>query len=432
MHDTEPPIWSSAMSLRGGVQRSEGLSLLQRRLDAHFRALRGSRDRHAGGAPVFALEHGLSEPELALLKEEVRTEIRRARLPREYGLPFVIYAAEVGYEYSGDEYWPTFEACTPGWAALGNNGRQYIRRRFCDFEASFGGARPAGAWAEQFSIICWPITHAVLPTDLQQQLAHLLVDYSRALTSDLLADPSALGVRLAARAWHYSTRFQAFAQNASLLGQVAAALYLDEDEESPYLLDSTLRRIVASISVEREAGRSLRNARSNASRVRSHGFVRPERGASSRSSAEARLPAATDPELTMRLEGGGWSAYLGLPDLSVLGERLPMIHQELGRRRARLAGTSGPPLASGRLLFPGQQVRLATWPDPGSRLIQLEGASVSVNGLLADQCRLTPGPHWLFRIREPGLAAEVRGKFVRPGESYLLVSPDPVVSGRTI
>ena len=40
--------------------------------------------------------------------------------------------------------------------------------------------------------------------------------------------------------------------------------------------------------------------------------------------------------------------------------------------------------------------------------------------MLADQCVLSPGPAWLFRVREPGLATEVRGKVVRPGLAYVL------------
>jgi hypothetical protein len=81
----------------------------------------------------------------------------------------------------------------------------------------------------------------------------MLFDYRSALTSDLLADPAALGVRLATRTWPFSSRFQNFAQNTRLLGQVAAALLLGGDEESPYLLNSTRDRIVETLSATRSA-----------------------------------------------------------------------------------------------------------------------------------------------------------------------------------
>jgi hypothetical protein len=408
-------------SARGG---SAGLSVVHERLETHFGSLRTRRDERGYGAPIFALEHGLSEAELALLNAEVHLAVRRGQLPEESWLPFVVYAAEVGYDYRGDEYWHTFEARTPRWAELGD--RHYIRKKFREFRRLFGAAEPTGPWARHFSIICWPITHAVLPTDLQRQLAKLLFEYRRALTSDLLAQPTALGAQLAARSWHYSSRFQNFAQNASLLGQVAAALLVGDDEESPYLLDSTLKRIVESLSHERDARRWLRDAKSSVNRTRTYGFRPPERHASGviTPSGAPRLPAATDPGLFLRKERDGWAAYLDLPDLSVLAERLQSIHEDLGRLRARIAGSLAAPLARGQLLFPGQQLRLNQWPDPRSPLIQLEGGSPEANGLLADQCVLSPGPHWLFRVREPGLAVEVRGKFVRPGREYILMSRD--------
>ena len=115
----------------------------------------------------------------------------------------------------------------------------------------------------------------MLPTDLQRQFARLLFDYGTALTADLLADPGALGLKLAARAGHYSSRFQNFAQNTDLLGQVAAALLADDDENSPYLLTSTLRRLAGSLTAERQSRKWLQDTRWSARQVRSRGFEPP-------------------------------------------------------------------------------------------------------------------------------------------------------------
>lgn len=404
---------------------SEALAVLHTRLDAHFQALRVSRDEHTTGMPIFALEHGLTDAEVALMKVAVCSAVREQRIPRMRWLPFVVYAAEIGYEYSGDEYWPTFEARTPYWATHGD--RDYIRNRFKDFQAAFSGAKPAGPWARQFSIICWPITHAVLPKDLQRQLARLLFDYRGALTSDLLAEPDELGRRLADGAWQASSRFQVFAQNTALLGQVAAAL-LGTDEESPFLLQSTVRRIVADLSVERQAQRWLHDAKSSAFRVRTSGF-RPQ-GRDTANGSVTRSPRArsvADPRLFLRAADGGWSLELELPDLSVLAGRLPNVHDELRLLRARVAGAVKP-LPRSSLLYPGQRLRLVEWPDAGTPLVQVENGSDTVNSLLADQCHFSPGPAWLFRVREPGLAAEVRGKIVRPSQRYVLVSREPVAT----
>jgi hypothetical protein len=404
--------------------KDDELAFLHERLNAHFQTLR--QQRAPTGSPTFALEHGLSQAELVLLKEQVASSIRQGRVRGDRWLPLIVYASEIGYEYSGDEYWQTFEASTPGWAEHGD--RQYLRARFRQFKECFAGAEPTGAWSQHFSIICWPVTHAVLPTDLQRQLARLLFENRRGLTSDLLGDPGELGQHLAARSWHSSSRFQSFAQNTGLLGRVAAALLAGDDERSAFLLDSTLDRIVADLSRERQARGWLRGAKSAAVSVRTHGFQGPVGSRAGRPATGTPLPPAADPELVLREEPGGWSAHLELADLSVLLERLPGLSEDLANCRALVAGAAGPPLSSGRVLYPGQRVRLHNWPASDVPLLQLEGASEATNSLLADQCVLAPGPRWLFRVRERGLANEVRGHGARAGCRYVLLSEDRLVA----
>lgn len=405
----------------GTTGSGASLSVLHQRLDAHFAALRSDRNNEAGvELPVFALEHGLTEIEFSLLSSAVKDAVGRGHLPIAASLPFVVYATEIGYDYSGDEYWQTFSQQTPGWSNI--EDRDFIRQGFQRFADGFGGAIPVGPWAQHFSIICWPITHAVLPTDLQQQLVRLLFEYRTGLTSDLLADPVALGSRLAARTGHYSSRFRYFAQNTALLGQVAAALLSPENEPSPYLVDSTLNRIVGSLSAHHQAREWLRDAKTTANRVRTSGFRRASSPGvlTTNGPRDERLPRSADPGVLVQLSEHGWVAYLQLPDLSMLAEQLSDLHEHLGRTRVRLAGRTSP-LARGRLLVSDQRVQLEEWPDPQTPLLQLEGNSLGpANRLLADQCVLSPGPAWLFRVREPGLATEVRGKVVRPGLAYVL------------
>lgn len=403
------------------VSTAEMLRVLHDRLDEHFKSLREARELLAPGAPIFALEHALPPSELTLMQAAVRQSVAARKLPRDTWLPFVVYAAEVGYDYSGDEYWPTFESRTPGWNY--NKDAHYLRTKFESFAATYNGARPEGAWARQFSIICWPITHAVLPTDLQRQLAKLLFEYRHSLTSELLGDPALLGRRLSARAWQYSSRFQNFAQNAALLGQVASALLTGEDEASPFLLATTLHRLAEALSAEHQSRAWLRGAKSSASRVRAFGLQSAFTNSGSTTRRDAERRVSVDPSLTMRYGSAGWQLYLRLPDLSSLAERLPEVHEQLGRLRVWVAGVSGPPLASGQLRFPGREIRMDSWPQHDSPLFQLERGTASVNTLLADQCVLPAGPPWLFRIRDNGVAYCVRGRTVRPGHDYLLLTP---------
>ena len=231
-----------------------------KRLHDHFVKLRHERDSSSPGGLVFALEHGLgAEEDLPKLDDVVRSTVAKGLLPSQAWLPLVVYAAEIGYRYEGDKYWPVFEAETPGWAHQ-PAGREYIRKKYELFAKMYGGARPSGRWAMWFRNIAWPITHAVLPTDLQRHLARLLSDYRHAFTAELLKNHEELGERLAARSTNTSSRFRQFAENTSLLGLVAASLLGDEDE-TPLLSPKVLHRIVLDLSRERQSGAWLKKDR---------------------------------------------------------------------------------------------------------------------------------------------------------------------------
>ena len=185
----------------------------QSRLEEHFSALRARRSTEVGEAPIFALEHGLDEQEVTEVAAAVRTHVRTSTVKWEHRLPWVVYAAEFGYLYTGVEYWQTFEERTPGWLVHGD--RYWVRRCFHDFHQCYGGAKPTGPFS-RFSIICWPITHAILPRDLQRQLAKSLFELRHALTSDVLTTPRRLGELVAGRSWGTTSRFQQLAQEPLL------------------------------------------------------------------------------------------------------------------------------------------------------------------------------------------------------------------------
>ncbi|WP_250506435.1 hypothetical protein [Bowdeniella massiliensis] len=403
------------------VSSSSAGELLQhfhQALDAHFRDLRDARAKLEPRSPVFALEHDLSPADLDLLKGAVRTAISDYSLDhcRASWLPFVVYAAEMGYGYVGDEYWTTFSSLTPRWTS---QERSIIRDWFVRFCERYGGARPTGAWAEHFTIISWPITHAVLPVYLQRNLAQLLFEFSCALTSELLDDPRALGVPLAARATNYTERFRIFCENTTLVGQLAAALLSGENEPTPYLTGPTLARIVEGLSEEQQARHWLKSARASASRVRG---LQADGSAGAAGTTMKRRPRATDPRLFLR-SYDAWNAYAELPDLTVLSAGLPEVYGQLRTSRAEVDGGARSIPPSG-LLYPGQEVRFARWPRADQPFLQLERGDDESNRILADQCVITKGPWWLFRRQGTGLAIEVKGKFVRPGHQYVLVGAD--------
>lgn len=392
-------------------------------LDARFRVLHESRFNVVPAAPVFALEHGLEPAEFEVLQSAVRAAVadRFGARYRKSWLPYVVYAANVGYDYTGVDYWPPFAERTPGWEqhpgwdVFGN--RRRIRLWFEQFADQYDGARPTGAWSTHFKNIAWPITHAVMPAYLQRQLAQLLYEFRAYLSSDLLKDPDALGARLAARTGGYTERFRIFCSQHALLGRVAAALLAGE-EESEYLTPQILHRIVEGLSTEQRTRVWLQRARQTANHIRTSGF-RSASSSGERTSVAVRQPTVSDPRLVLKRLEDGWHLFAEIPDLTPLDARLPHLYDELSRLRARLAGVERP-VAPGRLLFPGEQ-RLGSLPRPGQPFVELERGSDPANRLIADQCRITIGPWWVFRQRTGAHAIEVKGKSLRPGGTYILL-----------
>ena len=401
----------------------------QDQLHRHFDTLHQSRAAAADVTPVFALEHGLEEKEREALALEIKALIARAA-PREFSLPWIVYAAEIGYRYSGDEYWQTFAQETPGWDVHGD--REWLRYCFRAFQREFGGARPSGPWADHFSIICWPIAHAILPQDLQRQLAEILY-YTRTLFSaELLAAPLALGEMIAAHSWNANSRFRNLTEEPLLLGQIAAALLLQGTQGSDSLiLPATLNRIVADLNRTAMARTWLRDAQHVArQRVEAHGLssgngrhgesVHPySADAARRQMAEL----AIEPRVILRPTSDSWNVLLELPDFSGLLAKFPALRAVLTGSRCVVAGSSGRPLARGALLHGPQQVILHTWPEASDVLLCFEQSTPpEFNYLLRTECLLRPGPRWLFRIASDGLAYELRGNVVRPGHRYILAS----------
>lgn len=393
----------------------ERLENLHDSLSVHFHLIYQARQRMSPAPPVFALEHDLSPDKLEELKETVRRGVRaglRTEHQRSW-LPFIVYAAEIGYEYAGTEYWPSFAHATPRWVSEHN---EWLRERFVQFSSAYGGAEPSGAFAEHFTIISWPITHAVLPTYLQRQLAQLLFEFSGSLEAELLTNPDELGRRLALRASDYSERFQRFCDNPALVGQVAVALLTGENEPTPYLSGPTLERIVESLSRERQARKWLKSARRSVTVVR---------GVQGDDTSTRTPPVSTpalqtyEPKLFLR-KRDSWIAEVELPNLSVFAADNPCIREELDTKHLTVNGVAKR-IRRGKVLYSGVEATFKSWPDPARPFIQLQNGDVEINALLASSCKLTPGPWWVFRRNGPGLAFEVKGKFVRPGHDYILV-----------
>ncbi|HKX46485.1 MAG TPA: hypothetical protein VJP77_07265 [Planctomycetota bacterium] len=401
------------------------LGAWNQRLFEHFGAL--TRDRQH--IPLFALEHGLAQAELLSLQSTVRAHIQVAAPSRNHQLVWTVYAAEMGYGYAGDEYWQTFEEQTPGWTLHGK--REWIRDAFVAFQRKFAGAKPSGPWAEKFSIIAWPITHAILPRDLQQQLARALYDLRHAFSAELFDEPQRLGDFIAARSWNTSARFQNLVQAPALVGQIAAALLLQGKEGFKTLLHPmTLKRIGDDLDRERRGRDWLRGARRAAEEratIRGLTIGRPTTATFQRRD-EARAEVerlGIEPRLVLRpIDGSRWEVSLVIPDLSHLLIRFPQMREALVDSRCTVAGAAGRPLARGRCLHGPQRVALSRWPRQDDVLLKFERTNAQLEYLLRAECMLRPGSSWLFKVASDGLAYESRGMRVRADTKYVLVSTE--------
>ena len=393
--------------------------------------LRDSRRARGISEPLFGLEHGLTQAEVEALEGAVRTSIALRPPSWDHWLLWIVYSAEMGYRYSGYEYWQTFEQETPRWVV--NGDRYRIRKFYQQFQREFGGAMPSGPWAEHFSIICWPITHAILPKDLQIQLARTLYESRYFLSREVLSSPEQLGDLIATRSWNASSRFQDLAQETRLLGQIAAALlFRGQDESVDLIYPPTLERISEDLDRERQARDWLRRARRSVSeRVTVRG-LRSLAGrtnlASIRQLTEAKSAIdalGLEPDLVLRPRNASrtsWVTLIEIPDLQHLLLRFPQTREILTGCRCVVAGSSGRPLARGRLLHGAQRVKLTKWPRPDEVLLQFESDDSQLDFLLRTECLLRPGPTWLLRVASDGLAYECKGLRVRPGQSYVMLS----------
>jgi hypothetical protein len=409
------------------------LDTWQARLSEHFTRLAAARRKT--GWPVFALEHGLGAGDREALMRDVRA-CGSAPPARAVPLPWVVYAAEIGYAYSGYEYWQTFGSKTPGWQS---QWRELIRDRFEAFAKVYNGAEPDGDWAHQFSIIAWPITHGILPRDLQRQLASLLYDASMSFRAETFSSAESLGLHLKSRSIGSSSRFRQFAENATLLGQIGLALLLQHDPPdhlsgvSDAVLDGdTLARIVDDLDRERDARQWLAEARSAARfRVRGLGRITLRGHAADTDQRSPRPHTAPEEDaiglprprfLLREMSAGHWQVRLQVPSLAHLLERLPRAREILTRTQGRVGGPTGPLLARGRIVSESwPTVTLKEWPTAETPLLAFDGAPPELESVLQAGFRIDAKDRWLFSIGSDGQAREIATRVLHAGESYLLI-----------
>ena len=400
----------------------------QVRLEEHFAAL--SALRSARGLPLFALEHGLDRHERASIASLLNSSLRTGARLSDHWLVWVVYAAEQGYDYEGEEFWSTFESRTPGWTWRAD--RSSLRNWFHKFHTTYGGLKPTGAWANWFSIIAWPITHALLPRDLQQQLARALYELRFQVASRIDRSPKEIGNYVAQVFHEASSRFRNFLEQEEIAGRIILALLGGRAGEAEHFIHPpTLARIVDDLQQAQNARAWLHDARRAVERAQikgAAGAIPATRGPTVAARAYRHAPVAPfiRPRLLLRrvapLE---WMPLVDLPSLEPVANLRPDTSQFLRRTRCSVAGSTGA-LPAGWLAAGGQRRVLSEWPPTGQPMVRFESPNAIVDHLLATDGCINSGPLWVFRVGSDGLAREIIGHLVRPGQRYLVVARETI------
>jgi len=392
------------------------LPALQLELEARFGQIAKEREEHQR---IFALEHGL-QIDTSALASELSKQLRYGALNNSCWLAWIVFATEVGYDYAGAEYWQTFKERLPGWSEIDNNkNRSRIRMWFRRFASTYHGVRPSGTWAGQFRIIAWPITHAVLPRDLQYQFAKSL-HYNRfQIAAD--NDPLAIGQLMHQRAVHASSRFREFCEQEELVGRIALALLGVETGDLP-LTPETTHRIVSDLETMQEAREWLKEARADIRRIRGARRQRAgERAPQERVSPTAQPRFNLRPSLLLSQENSAWRVAIQMPSFAPLAAVSPDVAQYLRKTKVRFNGGSGQWHPAQILAIPSKLHALIHWPDDGT-VLQFKDSFPPFEQLVRQEVVLNPGPLWVCKIGNDRIAREVRSQQMRPSSKYLVLA----------
>lgn len=402
---------------------------IQSGLERHFYSL--ARERAGLGYPVYALEHGFDSQQVTDIRNHLNTELGLSRgLDQRLWLLWVIVAAEIGYAFDGDEYWVSFSRSLPNWRRFADRStdRSAVRSWFEKFTHKYKGYQPSGRWADHFSIIAWPITHSILPRDLQTQFARRIYELRYELARHKDASTAELGRIIRSENNEGSSRFQYFLEQTELVARLVLALRDEDvtDSVSP-IFRPTLARIVADLENRRlardwlnEARRILRQARIRLSPTLVPSVpvptpvINPLAGPGHRHASLVGRKNIQDE----------WILGLALPDIGRIIQDAGVGRKELDHARIRFSDQpDGWHPGRALLTFSKNEYPLLSMPDIIDKPIFIFDRAIdSLREVISEQVRLKGRSNWLLRIQSDGVARDVVGRHVRANETYLFVS----------
>lgn len=397
---------------------TKSLAEWQQMLVVHFTVL--SKNRKEKSISVFALEHGLKPAQIKIISSRLADDHRLNGINKSYWLLWVIYSTELGYEYIGDQYWISFEDKLRYWE---QSHREIIRWAFKEFQRRFNGVLPTGTWAKNFPIIAWPITHAILPQDLQYHFAKLLFLSRYTLNTSQHKNAADVGKLLARFAYSFSSsRFLNFLQHEELVGRIALALLAEKGEGSldDNIYSTTLKRITEDIEQKQNAKELMQGFRREI-KPRIYGANSNSKIKNNNESSYRPVESSkksVKPKIRLHNNGNNWVATIEIPRLADIIDDASVTEQ-LKKSRVKINGVNSTWLPAEVLLGASFIRKLSEWPS-GDTLLNFESKIASLSEL-TQSINISKGP-WLFHLNVDGQAIEVQNKNVWACEEYLIVS----------
>jgi hypothetical protein len=197
-------------------------------LKTHFTKKRDNNPN----SELYLLDHPLNESEIIEMEMELKKHWDghdNSYFETQFKLCYLVSLTELAFEFNGQRFWPEAEKkfSAVGYPFYWDGYSQYkakprINEFYLNFQEEFNGVVPLGRWADTYCYMSRPITHAILPRNLQDKLFKFIRDSLESLDSESFETPKKLGEEIQknykARELQENSQFDTLFEHPTLLG----------------------------------------------------------------------------------------------------------------------------------------------------------------------------------------------------------------------
>ena len=410
------------------------LQYYQDRLEEYFRSK--SEDSRC-----FLLDHDLEDDEYLDMLNALKDEFKNKGMMREkFYLPYLLVLSELGFQFSGRMYWELPKKEFPHesyWDNYNNNGgREQSLDFFRKFESNFEAVIPIGEWAENKRYISHPVTHAILPYDLQEKLFDFISEeLDAAEHSEFFTTPEKLGQVIQGthqqeQSTHGEkklTRFDNLIANPTLLG----TLVFHISDSSPTTMEGAKQLIKLSPRVRSKITAHLSDhqkqiiSRTVKRNLHKRRPLTATAGLNNRSQRTNKKEGFNFRPYLEIDRDGIWELYLQLPQINVIDSNRKRLVDNNSLRIMNRGDSSTRTIMKGGLQYPLPPVliqKLAANDEPLIKFKNQDSQNIYENffvrNIFGERKDKEP---WVFKLSSDGGKAKLlKGLFIQSGSSYLV------------